>query len=41
MDVIVADFAEFGPGVELTAEALHSYAEAVSSGEPFGWHLSA
>jgi hypothetical protein len=41
INVIVADFAEFGPGVELTREALHSYAEAVSSGEPFEWHLSA
>jgi len=41
IDVIVADFAEFGPDVELTQEALHSYAEAVSSGEPFEWHLSA
>lgn len=41
IDVIVADFAEFGPGVELTEEALHSYAAAVSSGEPFEWHLSA
>lgn len=40
VDVIVADFTEFGPGVELTEGALHSYAEAVSSGEPFEWRLS-
>jgi hypothetical protein len=39
--VIVADFAEFGPGVELNEDVLHSYAGAVSSGEPFEWHLSA
>lgn len=41
VDVIVADFAEFGPKVELSEEAQHSYAEAVSSGESFEWHLSA
>lgn len=41
VDVIVADFTEFGPGVELTEEALRSYAAAVSSGERFEWHLSA
>jgi hypothetical protein len=41
VDVIVADFAEFGPDVELTEEALNTYAAAVSSGEPFAWHLSA
>ncbi len=38
--VIVADFAEYGPGVELAEEALHCYAEAVCSGGPFEWRLS-
>jgi len=36
-DVIVADFATHGPEVELSDEALHAYADAVSTGAPFEW----
>ncbi len=41
VDVIVADFREHGPSLELSEETLHAYALAVSTGEPFEWRLIA
>ena len=41
VDVIIADFPDFGPKVNLSTDGLTAYAHAVSSGEPFAWRLSA
>lgn len=40
VEVIMADFAELGPSVELPESKLREYAEAVSAGEPFKWVLT-
>lgn len=40
VEVIMADFAELGPSLELPEETLRAYAEAVSAGEPFEWVLT-
>jgi hypothetical protein len=40
VEVIMSDFAELGPSLELPEETLRAYAEAVSSGEPFKWVLT-
>lgn len=41
VEVIVADFEEFGPPVQPTDAQLEAYAAAVSAGEPFEWVLTA
>lgn len=41
VDVVIEDFAEFGPNLDLPDETLRAYAEAVSSGQPFEWELRA
>lgn len=39
VEVVMADFADLGPALELPEETLRAYATAVSNGDPFEWVL--